>query len=449
MYYIIIIFALVFLFAYIKIRFPFWNMQPVFHSYDFWRYWSRIPFIIQHGNALKTKYTTPKTVKTIPFLDITEKQLSQFVDLLQCHYIPSDQVLTMIDTQTIRHYLTGHNHPAYISFFQEDHFDLVINRDPSAVSILDILNNPTPVGCISSRPVRLFMWDTSDIIHDKMAYYFDHVCVHRDSQKKHLSRNLIQTHEYVQRIKNPDIPISLFKKEQILCEGIVPLVQFKIFTFYLRDVGIPPLPKHFTVVRIFKENMDILSDFLYGLSHPLPVNGPINNDKTDSKNNGQSSHPSLFSLCAFPEIGALNALIKNHLWYVYALRRGDHIYGLYFFKDAKTTYEDIEHGNLLECVACISNMNGGSNGLFFAGFLHSLRGIIDNHAKLEISKKMEKQQISQYRMISFTDLAHNGQILDKWRWKYSHVFENPAAYYIYNMVVPRMPIEKHRCLILL
>ena len=461
--YVIIIFFLLFLFAYIKIRYPFWNMQPVFHSYDYWRYFSRTPFQIQYGRSLKTKYTTPKTVKTYSFLDISEKQLAQFVDLLQCHYISSEHILTMVDTQTIQTYLTGQNQSSYVSFFQEDSYKAIINQDPSAVSILDILATPVPIGCISSRPVRLFIWDRANVIHDKMAYYWDHLCVHRDFQKKNLGRNLIQTLEYVQREKNPDIPISIFKKEQTLCEGIVPLVKYKVSTFYLRNVRIPPLPPHFTVVRIFLENMDILSDFLYGISHPQIVgqdnsqdaangaNDQKNKSDKNSKNTENSQNKtSPFSFCAFPEIGALAALVKSQLWYIYAVKRETHIYGLYFLKNAKTNYDPpinteqdtknaktTEQLNLLECVSSVSNMSGPLNsGLFFAGFLHALRDIMG----LTEPK---------YKMISFTDLGHNGQILDKWRWKYSPLFEHSAAYYMYNMVVPGMPVQKERCLILL
>jgi len=459
--YVIIIFFLLFLFAYIKIRYPFWNMQPVFHSYDYWRYFARTPFQIQYGKSLKTKYTTPKTVQTYAFLDISEKQLTQFVDLLQCHYISSEHILTMVDKQTIQTYLTGQNQSSYVSFFQEDSYKAVINQDPSSISILDILATPTPIGCMSSRPVRLFIWDRVNVIHDKMAYYWDHLCVHRDFKKKNLGRNLIQTLEYVQRDKNPDIPFSIFKKEETLCEGIVPLVKYKVSTFYLRNIRIPPLPPNFTVVRIFLENMDILSDFLYGISHPQFIGQKSNDQKNKPDNNSQNKENSRnsqnkstpFSFCAFPEIGALAALVKSQLWYIYAVKRDTHIYGLYFLKNAKTTYDppmntdkintnnDTKNTtnplNLLECVSSVSNMSGPLNsGLLFAGFLHALRDIMG------LSE-------TKYRMISFTDLGHNGQILEKWRWKYSPLFEYPAAYYMYNMVVPGMPVQKERCLILL
>jgi len=423
-------------------------MQPVFHTYDIWRYWARVPFVIQYGKSLRTKYTDPKQVLTKQYLDLSEIECKQMADLLQCHYILSDRVLTLSDTDTINSYLTGHSHPAFVSLYQESYYDIIssihdasmMQQDvaaPSPVSINIVKNTSAPVGCMTSRPVRLFIWTGGGGASQKTAihaYFWDHICVHRDYTDKHLSRYVIQTHENVQRMENPDISVSLFRKEQILCQGIVPLVRFSLYTFYLNNVRTPPLPPHFTVVRIFGENVDILSDFLYNIS-------------TIDQNS-----PPKFKVCAFPEIGPIIALVKARLYYVYALKRENTVYGIYFLKDSKTHYEDVENGNLLECVGSVSQMSKTNeyDGLFFAGFLHALRKIIGLGTDVVNPNVSAMQKQNQkYRLITFADLSHNGRLLERWRWKYSPVFENPAAYYIYNMVVPSMPLAKEECFILL
>ena len=432
--YLILIFFILLCFAYIKIKYPFWNMQPVYHTYDIWRGWTKNPFIIWSGYPMRTKYTTPKKVTTAPFSEISEIQKDKIIDLLQCYSIESERVLNIIDKTTLTSYMTGHSEPSYVSFYMEDHLDLVIGQpnilgQPNNLEqpnlgqpSLEIQNKPVAIGTMLSRPIRIFIWNI-DKMTDWRAYYWDWICVHRDYRNKNLSRNIIQSHEYYQRIENPNVQASLFKKDEILCQGIVPLVEYKTFTFYLRDVKIPPLPPHCTVVRIFQENVGILSDFLYGISHPAYYQETKTPD-------------SLFSICAFPEVAALTVLLKQNIWYIYALKRGDDILGLYFLKDAKTTYEDVEGGNLLECVSSVCNMTMSKTGTFFAGFLHAIRDIMNLKNTI-------------YRMIGFTDLAHNGRILEKWRWKYTPIFENRSAYYLYNMVVPGMPIAKERCLVLL
>ena len=104
------------LFLYIKIRYPFWNIQPVFHTYDYWRYFYSTPFIIYKYLPIKTKYCDFEQVKTIPYLECSEKEKTDLVNLLQCFYLPSDRILHTITIDQFHQYMTGYNEPAYVSF---------------------------------------------------------------------------------------------------------------------------------------------------------------------------------------------------------------------------------------------------------------------------------------------------------------------------------------------
>lgn len=420
-----IVLTIMVIFITIKLRYPFWNVQPVFHTYDFWRYYATRPYQIQYSNPLKTKFTDFANIKTIPFLDASENEISEFVDLLQCHSIASDRVMNITNTKTIGSYLTGHSIPSYLSFYYDHKYSIEI--DPS--TNITIADNPKIVGCISSRISRMFLQDVHGELHSSMVYYMDHICVNRDFSKMtekiantvNITRKLIQTHEYWQRLGTPEIPVSILKQEGDPCQGIVPLVQFKISTFTLNKVKGPPLPPHFTVVRICKENMDLLSDVLFEISR-----------------NGSNSP---FSVAVFPEIGSLTELIRSSIWYIYALLFEREVYGLYFLKDTKIIYEDVGEkgeGNLIECFASISNMvaNRESNAVFFSGFLNTLYQI--NALKYKI-----------YRVIAFHDIANNDRLLERWLWKYSPMFETQSAYYLYNMVCPRTPVNPYQCLLLL
>jgi hypothetical protein len=382
-------------------------VQPVFHVYDFWRNIASNTFYIQNGFPLKTKFHDSKNVITLTYSEMDTDSIKKAVDLIQCYYIPSERVYTTLNISGLNDIMTGYNSPTYMSFYNDT--DYSIEYDPSNISITNIIEKPLPVACMLSKPIRLFI-NSKGAMEERILYSWDYICIKRNFSKKNISYNLIQTAEYNQRIKNPEILGSIFKKEESLCLGIVPMVEFKTFTFYLRNVKLPPLPLKFTLVRIFKENTGILSDFLYGITHPKLL---------DEKNKEHS----LFTVFGIPDMGALNTLILSQNYYVYVLKNNEHLYGIYIFKDGKINYEDIEHGNLLECVLCVSNTN--MDGLFFSGFLSSLRNIL----------KLEKK----YKMILFNNLGHNDKILEKWRWKYTPVFENKAAYYIYNMVIPGMP----------
>jgi hypothetical protein len=345
---------------------------------------------------------------------MNDESIKKTVDLIQCYYIPSDRVIAMMDVSGLNAMMTGHSNPSYVTFYNESDFSIEYDSSGST----NILEKPLPVGCILSKPTRLFINMKGQML-EHAIYSWDYTCVHRDYIKKNISRNLIQTAEYNQRIKNPEILGTIFKKEGSLCDGVIPLVEFKTFVFYLRNVKLPPLPPKFTVTRILYENVGLFSDFLYGITHPKRIIG----DETAK---------SPFFIMSIPEMGSINAMLLSENMYAYVLQNSEHIYGLYIFKDAKVNYEDVENGNLLECVFSVSNTE--MEGLFFSGFLNSLRAI------LNLQKK--------YKMIMFNDLSHNSKILDKWRWKYTPVFENKAAYYAYNMVIPGMPFQANKVAII-
>ena len=98
-YIFIIIFFLWFIpFLYVKIKYPLWSHQPIFHTYDLLRYWTHEPFIIQQNMPIKTKYLC-KEVNTKEFLDLDEDEHDNIIDFIQSHYIESDKVLTMINKE--------------------------------------------------------------------------------------------------------------------------------------------------------------------------------------------------------------------------------------------------------------------------------------------------------------------------------------------------------------
>lgn len=418
---ILIILIILIIVVYIKIKYPFWNIQPVFHNYDFWRYYCRVPNLIQRGYSIKTKYTDFENVKSIAFLEMSSKQQNEFVNVLQCYLVRSDRVINNINYQILHTYLSGHSNPAFVSIYYNPVYSL--EHDISN-NQLQLINTPNAIGCISSRPIKFFVKDIYDDTHEHNVYFIDHICEHREFQEKNIIRRLIQTHEYNQRNKTIDCPVSLFKHEGELLKGIVPLVKFDILTFFLKPVKPPPLPPHFTVTKIEHSNNDMLLDFLFEISRK------------------KSSTP--FRVAAFPEINSIANLIKNKIWYIYALQSNNTMYGLYFLKDTNTIHEDISVDNTnniansLECVTSISNMVStlDSNSLFFAGFLNTLY-------QINVLKHRT------YKVITFQDIANNDIIIERWKWKYSPLFETVAGYYIYNMVCPRMPLNARNAFVLL
>ncbi len=408
-YILLFIFFILFIpILHIKIKYPFWSNQPIFHTYDYLRFWTRRPYIIQTGFPSKNKYLSNKIV-SMNFLDIDDNQLENIVRFIQEHYVDSDKVLTMISSKDIQTELSGNKHPSYLSFYTEKQ----INYDSKSSQIVE---NNTLVGCITSRAIKIYM-NTPEKFQETV-YYWDYICTHRNFQDKYLGRNLIQTHERYQRLNNLGISASLFKFESTLCPGVVPLINYTVHTYPIVQIIRPPMSK-FSIERIKHDKVNHLYDYLYNITHNTAYNP--------------------FEICIFPDTISLDHLIQNDRLIVYGLFQKSKMQALYFFKDPKLCYDNDEGRNVIECVSSIS-LNDISeptiNSLYFGGFLHALYDI-----QLTYNNK--------FKLITFFEMANNENIIERWKWKYNPLSINQSAFYLYNAILPRMPFDQKNALIIL
>lgn len=393
---------------YIKIKYPFWSHQPIFHTYDYLRYWTKTPYIIQTGAPLKTKYLTP-FVSSHRILDISDSKMQEMVKFIQEHYVESDKILTMILEKDIQTELSANEHPSFVSFYRESHIEF----DKKQTKIVE---KPVLAGCITSRAVKIYL--NTDEKFQENVYYWDYICTHRHFQDKYLGRNLIQSHERYQRLNNSNISASLFKFETNLCPGVVPLVDFNVHTYPIVQIIRPPMAK-FSIERIKGENANILFDFLYNLTHNIEYKP--------------------FFLCIFPETPTLDYLIQNDRIIVYAISQKSKICGFYFFKDPKLCYDLEEERNVIECIGSISVKNVSDeriNSIYFSGFLHSLYDI-------------QQTYNNKFKLLTFFNVANNTSIIERWKWKYTPISVTQSAYYLYNAILPDMPIKASDALIIL
>jgi len=396
---------ILFVYFYIKIAYPFWNLQPVYHSYDFWRKWSGSPFIIQKSFPMKTKFCNFENIQTFDYIDLQDDVIEQVVDLLISNYIPSDQVLFTVTKKHIHEYFTGQNHASLFSIYYEKHYNY---GEPVENKEKQLIYTNVPIGVMSSRSISIFVLCKNGYIKYP-CYFWDYLCVKRELKHKKLSRNIIQTHEYNQRIKNPGVLVSLFKKEGELSYGIVPIFKYTSYTFQIPTMKFDKLPEHCVMVQINKTNFGDFVDFLYAF---------LKNSK-------------VLHFAVIPDIGSLKSLIDSNNIYVYLLKKQKHVLGMYIFKDAKVQYEN-DDGCAIQCIGSILNCN--NIRLFYLGFLHSLQMITWK---------------THYKIVLFENIAHNTHIWEFFKTINKELMEQQNAYYLYNFVVPCSPFLAKDCLILL
>lgn len=427
-YLVTFIFICVFVFMYIKIKYPFWNGEPVYHIYDIWRQWITEPSII-HVLPLKTKYYDKmKLIDTYKYQDIERPLVQEIVKHLQHHYIPSDRIIYNLEEADFRSYFGGQSESSYISLYNK----ITVTNSKTNTSKLangdklanwdELVNSQhiqkTVIGLITSRYIHLYVLNKQNTMTQYGAYFQDFVCLHRD--KPQIIRTLFDTHVYNHRVLNPDVKISILKYENELLDGVVPLVKYESHTYFLHIPHFNPLPSNYNLVQVTKTSTDVLHDFWTGFLADT------------------SLPPSLFECMVFPEIGNILSLIKSHNMWVFCLKRGDYVYGIYVLKNAHTNYEEMDDkqgngGNTLHLVASLCNTD--SPDLFMHGFLQSIREVIRIHPY--------------YKMIMMDVIGHNIMLVKKWELNSEPVIKTPAAYYLYNMVCPRIPLPPSKCFIVI
>lgn len=390
---ITVIILFISIFVYIKLSFPFWNIQPVYHSYDFWRRLYMYPFIIHPTFRIKNtnKFHDLQNVEIIPFVDATNENKESFINLLQCYLLYSENSIFVFNFENLETYFIGHKFSSFISFYKEEY-------------------NKTDIACVSSRSGELFIKNYNEN-NGIPIYYIDYLCIKRNLEYKKISRILLQTHIYKQQIlqyienmqnkcSQQIIMISIFRREKELLFGIVPLIQFKtkyykIFSYH-QNIN-KPFPDHVLLININATNIDLLIDFL-----------------EECKNTKR------FSCFLRTDISNLIGLIKSEILYVYCLKRFDIIYAIYIFRDTRSNYDDF--GSILQLVGSINNC---SQDLFLDGFFNSMNKII--------------KKIPIYQILMIDEISDNGIIIKIYGAETLH--EYWSAYYLYNMIVPYSPLK--------
>jgi hypothetical protein len=175
----------------------------------------------------------------------------------------------------------------------------------------------------------------------------------------------------------------------------------------------------FSIERLKGPNVSILFDYLYNITHNIEYKP--------------------FLLSIFPDTNTLDHLIENNKIIVYALLQKSKIAALYFFKDPKLCYDLDEERNVIECIGSVSIKSVGDekvNSIYFGGFLHSLYDI-------------QQTYNNKFKLVTFFELGNNTSIIERWKWKYTPISITKSAYYLYNAVLPGMPINNTNALVIL
>ena len=381
---ILIIFLI---YIYVRIKYGFWVLQPVFHIYDF-GYMFNPPGIIQHSLPEKNKYTNFKDIDTIVFSELTSIQKTRFTNLIKTNYLQNKYNIFSPQTENIIPYFIGHNDKSFITFFYKDEYILDTKKGT-------MITDRQIVGAMTSRPLNIIIKNTKE--QQFRAYYVDYLCVDKLYRKKGIAPQIIQTHHHNQRHLNKNIVVSLFKREDELT-GIVPLCVYSTYGFSV-DNWIKPnaLSGEYKLLEINNTNFRFVYDFM-------------------------RANNSMFDIIINADISNILELIKTKNIFVYAILCDENIICCYFYRKSCV---QIDKG--LEVLSCFASICNCDENIFIQGFKISFWKIAAENF---------------FGFCAIENLSNNNIIINNIILKTKPLIISPTAYFFYNFAYTTFNSEK-------
>lgn len=376
------------IYLYIRVKYGFWVLQPVFHVYDF-GYMIKAPGIIDSYLPTRNKYTNFKDIDTINISDLTTIQKHRFVNLIKANYLQNKDNIFSPQTENIMSYFIGHNDKSFVSFFYKDDHMLDLKQGT-------MITDRKIIGAITSRPLHIII-NNGDKDSKFDAYYVDYLCVDKLNRKKGIAPQLIQTHHYNQRHINKNIVVSLFKREDELT-GIVPLCVYSTYGFHVTTWIKPSdLSGEYKLLEINQQNFRFLYDFI----------------RTNSNK---------FDIIINVEATNMIELIKTKNIFIYVILCDDIIQCCYFFRKSCV---QVEKG--LEVLSCFASICDCDNDIFIQGF------------------KISFWKIAAENFFGFSaieNVSHNNILINNIILKTKPLIISPTAYFFYNFAYPTFKPDK-------
>jgi GNAT superfamily N-acetyltransferase len=390
---IFLIILIILIKAFIRIKYGFWAIQPVFHVYNF-NYMLFPPGVIEHDLPKPNKYTNFNNIKTQEYTELTTLKKNKIVQFIQSHYLQNGDNIFKPKKENIFPYFDNHNTSSFITFYNEKTFMQDLKKGT-------IIEDEKLIGMITSRPIHICINNTTSKLNDPAnmfdAYYVDYLCVDKKHRKQGIAPQLIQTHNYNQRYHNKNISVCLFKREDELT-GIVPLCVYQTYGFQVYTWTKPTLvAPPYMMLEITAKNIHLLSDFM---------------KETNT----------FFDISIYTDMGNIIELIKTNNIFVNAVTLDSEIVCVYFFRKTCVFVEKD-----LEALSCFASINNTSEDVFIQGFKNAFWSIAEKHL---------------FGFAVIENISHNNMIINNLIVKTKPYIISPTAYFFYNFAYPTFKSSK-------
>lgn len=390
--FIIIFLLIIFIIAAIKINNPFWHLMPVYHKYDFWRYFYKNKFIF--GELYKNKFYDFLQVSTNDINNLDEISKKQIIIMLQSHFLGNDKFLYKFDNKVFDATYNGTMINSLCSIYKKQKF--VFDNGEIKLS-----NDYKIEGVILSKKINLVF--KGEYIK---SYLLDKICTHREDSNSLIKRKLLFTHLY-NSLQIKSIDNFIIKKNINLFNNVIPVVSTKTYTYDINYYNKPDMNLY--EIKKIESNVD-------------PI---INLISTLTNNN-------YYDIFFYTDIGNIKLMITEKILEIYTLNYKGHILAYYIFKSSQI----LDENNEKEYLSCISSINNcPNNNIFFNGFLYVLS---------DIFKKYPQKSI-----IQIENFSQNNILINRLNLMYNTMSITDTAFYSINIFFPETPINSNNCFTLI
>ena len=387
---VFMILCIILFFMFVRLKYKFWALQPVFHYYDIY-YWFINVGIIRKELPEKNMYVNLKKIKTQEYEQIDELTKTQIITLIRLNYFLNNENKYEPKKENIIPYFIGHNTKTFWSYFLESEL-LIDNKTSKTIEENKI------IGVITSRPLHVKINSNNNSEFD--VYYVDYLCVNKNWRKKNIAPQLIQTHEYNQSHNNKKISVSLFKREEELT-GIIPLTVYKTYCFNMKNWGPPKkLQSKFTILTGDKQNMYYLYNFI-----------------NEVKQN--------WNIIIYPEISNIIELVATNNLFIKMLVVDGNIVSVYIFRKTCSFIEKDK-----EIISCIA----------------SIKGLLTEQQFIDGFKIALWTENKKFSYLTIENISDNTCIINNICIRTQPIVISPMAYFFYNFAYS--PFKSEKCLII-
>jgi hypothetical protein len=386
---IFILILFIFVIAAIKINNPFWNLMPVYHKYDVWRYLYKECFIFRQ--PIKNKYYDLLQINTLEYNELSEENIDEIIRLLQCHYLGDDNLLYVYDKKKLNDDITGCENESLISIYNKQKYNLINGE-------IKVINTTEIKSCIISKKINLFIDGNK-----YKSYLLNNICCNRDETNDSIRRKILFTHIFNSINKKP-IECFIIKKEYNLFKNVVPIVVYKSLDYKINLINKSEMSNLMNIKKIEANQIDVIGNLISNINAPNKY----------------------FNVCFYPDIGNIKSQILNKHIEIYVLYYKQNALAYYIIKD-NFIHNEKEDSESITLISSINNCP--NNKMFFNGFYYILSDII--------------KKFPQRNRLSIEDNSHNRNIIELFNQYYKPYSTHDIAYYSINLFVPGTPRESN------